>query len=561
MPFWKNNSSARDALAQAAAIGRSQAVIEFKMDGTIITANQNFLDAMGYRLDEIQGRHHQMFVTPELRGSVAYQAFWAALNRGEFQAAEYKRVGKGGREVWIQASYNPILDDAGRPAKVIKFAIDITAKKIRNMEDAGKISAIGRAQAVIEFNLDGTIITANENFLATVGYRLEEIQGKHHQMFVAPAERDSAAYREFWAALGRGEFQSAEYKRFGKGGKEVWILASYNPILDDTGKPFKVVKFASDITEQKLKTANFAGQIEAIGKSQAVIEFGMDGKVLTANQNFLGALGYTLAEIEGKHHSMFMPHDQRDSDGYHAFWAALNRGDFQSGEYERVGKGGRQIWIQASYNPIRDLNGKPYKVVKYASDTTAQVLARMRSEKVRGMMESVAAGAEELNASVREISAAMSKSRETALTAVERVEVADQQAQRLSEAAESMSSIVQLIGDITGQINLLALNATIESARAGEAGRGFAVVAAEVKNLANQAKQATDKIEQEIGNLNGISGDVVGALISIKKAIQEVSEYVTSTAAAVEEQSTVTSEMSNGMQQAAAEAASIGMAA
>ena len=561
MPLWKSNSSARDALAQAAAINRSQAVIEFKMDGTIITANQNFLDAMGYRLDEIQGKHHQLFAPPELRGSEEYKAFWASLNRGEFQAAEYKRVGKGGREVWIQASYNPIMDDAGKPVKVIKFATDITAKKIRNMEDAGKISAIGRAQAVIEFNLDGTIITANENFLATVGYKLEEIQGKHHQMFVAPSERDSAAYREFWAKLGRGEYEAAEYKRFGKGGKEVWILASYNPILDDTGKPFKVVKFASDITADKLKTANFAGQIEAIGKSQAVIEFSMDGHVLTANANFLGALGYSLAEIQGKHHSMFVAPAERDSAAYREFWANLNRGEFQSGEYERVGKGGKQVWIQASYNPIRDLNGKPFKVVKYAADTTAQVTARMRSEKVRGMMESVAAGAEELNASVREISAAMSKSRETALTAVDRVEAADQQAQRLALAAESMSSIVQLIGDITGQINLLALNATIESARAGEAGRGFAVVASEVKNLANQAKQATDKIEQEIGNLNGISGDVVEALNSIKKAIQEVSEYVTSTAAAVEEQSTVTSEMSNGMQQAAAEAASIGMAA
>ena len=561
MPLWKSNSSARDAVAQAAAINRSQAVIEFRMDGTIVAANQNFLDAMGYRLDEIQGKHHQMFAPAELRGSEAYKAFWASLNRGEFQAGEYKRVGKGGREVWIQASYNPIMDNSGKPVKVIKFATDITAKKIRNMEDAGKISAIGRAQAVIEFNLDGTIITANENFLATVGYRLEEIQGKHHQMFVAPAERDSAAYREFWAKLARGELQSGEYKRFGKGGKEVWILASYNPILDDTGKPFKVVKFASDITADKLKTANYAGQIEAIGKSQAVIEFSMDGHVLTANANFLGALGYSLAEIQGKHHSMFVPPDQRDNEAYRAFWASLNRGDFQSGEFERVGKGGKQVWIQASYNPIRDLNGKPFKVVKYASDTTAQVLARMRSERVRGMMESVAAGAEELNASVREISAAMSKSRETAMAAVDRVENADQQAQRLSEAAESMSSIVQLIGDITGQINLLALNATIESARAGEAGRGFAVVASEVKNLANQAKQATDKIEQEIGNLNGISGDVVGALSSIKKAIQEVSEYVTSTAAAVEEQSTVTSEMSNGMQQAAAEAANIGMAA
>jgi methyl-accepting chemotaxis protein len=561
MPLFKSNSAARDALAQAAAISRSQAVIEFRMDGTIIAANKNFLDAIGYRLDEIQGKHHQMFVAPGERDSAGYREFWARLGRGEFQSAEYKRIGKGGREIWIQASYNPILDDAGRPVKVIKFATDITEKKIRNMEDAGKIFAIGRAQAVIEFNLDGTIITANENFLATVGYGLEEIQGKHHQMFVAPGERDSAGYREFWAKLGRGEFQSAEYKRIGKGGKEVWILGSYNPILDDAGKAFKVVKFASDITAEKLKAANYAGQIEAIDKSQAVIEFGMDGHVLTANQNFLGALGYSLAEIQGKHHSLFMPSDQRDGEAYRAFWAALNRGEFQSGEYERVGKGGRQIWIQASYNPIRDLNGKPYKVVKYASDTTAQVIARMRSEKVRDMMESVAAGAEELNASVREISAAMSKSRETALTAVERVGVADQQAQRLSEAAESMSSIVQLIGDITGQINLLALNATIESARAGEAGRGFAVVASEVKNLANQAKQATDKIEQEIGNLNGISGDVVGALTSIKKAIQEVSEYVTSTAAAVEEQSTVTSEMSNGMQQAAAEAASLGVAA
>ncbi|HEY9455189.1 MAG TPA: PAS domain-containing methyl-accepting chemotaxis protein [Bradyrhizobium sp.] len=561
MSLWKSNSAARDALAQSAAINRSQAVIEFRMDGTIITANQNFLDAMGYRLDEIQGKHHQMFAPPDLRGSEAYKAFWASLNRGEFQAGEYKRVGKGGREIWIQASYNPIMDNAGKPVKVIKFATDITEKKIRGMEDAGKISAIGRAQAVIEFNLDGTIITANENFLATVGYRLDEIQGKHHQMFVSPGERDSAAYREFWAKLGRGEYEAAEYKRFGKGGKEVWILASYNPILDEAGKPFKVVKFASDITADKLKTANYAGQIEAIGKSQAVIEFSMDGQVLTANANFLDTLGYSLAEIQDKHHSMFVPSDQQEGEVYRAFWANLNRGEFQSGEYERVGKGGKQVWIQASYNPIRDLNGRPFKVVKYASDTTAQVLARMRSEKVRGMMESVAAGAEELNASVREISAAMSKSRDTALTAVEQVESADQQAQRLSEAAESMRSIVQLIGDITGQINLLALNATIESARAGEAGRGFAVVASEVKNLANQAKQATDKIEQEIGNLNGISGDVVGALGSIKKAIQEVSEYVTSTAAAVEEQSTVTSEMSNGMQQAAAEAASLGVAA
>jgi methyl-accepting chemotaxis protein len=546
-----------DAQAQVAAINRSQAVIEFAMDGTILTANQNFLNALGYRLEEVKGKHHSMFVPIDQRDSADYRAFWAALNRGEYQAAEYKRIAKGGREIWIEASYNPVLDGNNKPIKVVKFAIDITQKKMRNLADAGKISAINRAQAVIEFNLDGTIVTANENFLKTLGYTLGEIQGKHHSMFVEQAEKDSAAYREFWAALNRGQYQAAEYKRLGKGGKEVWILASYNPVLDENGKPFGAVKFATDVTAQKLKNADLGGQIDAIGKSQAVIEFKLDGTIIHANANFLGALGYTLGEITGKHHSIFVDRSERESAAYRDFWAALNRGEFQAGEYKRIGKGGKDIWIQASYNPILDLNGKPFKVVKYASDVTQQVLVRMGNERVRGMMDSVAAGAEELNASVREISEAMVKSRETAMSAVERVASADSQARRLSDAAQAMSGILELIGSITGQINLLALNATIESARAGEAGRGFAVVASEVKSLANQAKQATDKIGAEIESLNGISGDVVTALETIKKSIQDVAEYVTSTAAAVEEQSTVTSEMSSSMQRAADEARSI----
>ena len=328
-------------------------------------------------------------------------------------------------------------------------------------------------------------------------------------------------------------------------------------MLDEKGKPFRVVKFATDVTKEKLATADLAGQIASISKSQAVIEFNMDGTIIGANQNFLRTVGYSLDEIRGRHHSMFVDPSERDGAAYREFWAALNRGEYQAAEYKRIGKGGKEVWIQASYNPILDLNGKPFKVVKYATDTTAQVLVRMGNERVRGMMESVAAGAEELNASVREISEAMTKSRETASTAVGRVEAADAQAKRLNEAAQAMSGIVELIGNITGQINLLALNATIESARAGEAGRGFAVVASEVKNLATQAKQATDKIGQEISNLNGISGDVVSALDSIKQAIQGVSEYVTATAAAVEEQSTVTSEMSSSMQRAAAEAKAI----
>jgi len=553
--FGRKSSGHAEALI--AAIGRSQAVIEFAMDGTVLTANRNFLDVLGYELAEIKGRHHSMFVPADQRDSAEYKAFWAALNRGEFRATEFKRIAKGGREIWIEASYNPVLGDDGKPVQVVKIATDITAKKIRSMTEASKIAAINRAQAVIEFGLDGIIATANENFCRVLGYSLAEITGKHHSLFMPPAERDSAAYREFWAALNRGEYQAGEFKRIGKGGREVWILASYNPLLDDKGKPFGVVKFATDVTADKLKNADLAGQIAAIDKSQAVIEFNIDGTIITANDNFLHTLGYSLAEIKGKHHSMFVEPSERDSAAYREFWAALGRGQYQAAEYKRIGKGGKEVYIQASYNPILDLNGKPFKVVKYATDTTKQVLARLGNERIRGMMESVAAGSEELSTSVREISEAMSRSRDTAMSAVEQVTAADAHAHRLTEAAQSMSGIVELINNITGQINLLALNATIESARAGEAGRGFAVVASEVKNLANQAKQATDKIAQEISSLNGISGDVVGALNTIKQAISNVSEYVTSTAAAVEEQSTVTSEMSNSMQRAAAEAAGI----
>lgn len=239
-------------------------------------------------------------------------------------------------------------------------------------ESNAQIDAISKVQAVISFNLDGTIIDANENFLNTLGYRIEEVQGKHHSMFVEPSAAQSNEYKQFWEALTRGEYQSKSYKRIGKGGKEVWIRASYNPIMDEDGKPYKVVKFATDITESKLERANFSGQMDAIDKSQAVIEFSMDGTVTSANDNFLNAVGYGLSEVKGKHHSMFVPSDISQSNEYKEFWNALRHGDFQSGEFKLIGKDGKEIWIQASYNPIFDLNGVPFKVVKYASDITEQ---------------------------------------------------------------------------------------------------------------------------------------------------------------------------------------------
>ncbi|WP_440877326.1 methyl-accepting chemotaxis protein [Thalassotalea sp. PLHSN55] len=360
--------------AQLAAISKAQAIIEFNMDGTIITANDNFLNAVGYSLKEIQGKHHSLFVDEEFKQSEEYKAFWHSLNQGEFEQKEYKRFGKNGKEIWIQASYNPLFDKQGKPYKVVKFATDITAQKLANANFSGQIEAISKAQAVIEFNMDGTIITANDNFLITTGYTLEEIQGQHHRLFVEAEYEKSAEYQSFWQRLNQGEYESGEYKRLAKGGKEVWIQASYNPILDLNGKPFKVVKFATDITKQKLANANFSGQIEAISKAQAVIEFDMDGTIVFANDNFLKTMGYQLEDIQGKHHSLFVEPELENSIEYKMFWQRLNQGEYESGEYKRLGKDGKEVWIQASYNPILDLNGQPFKVVKYATEVTDQKL-------------------------------------------------------------------------------------------------------------------------------------------------------------------------------------------
>src|SRR5262245_46001333 len=248
-----------DMLGQIAAINKSQAVIQFTLDGKILHANENFLNAVGYSLDEIKGRHHSIFVDPSYRESSEYRAFWDKLSRGEFDAGQYKRFGKGGKEIWIQASYNPVFDKSGKPVKVIKYASDITAQKLRNADFEGQISAIHKSQAVIEFNLDGTIITANENFCNTVGYSLAEIRGQHHRMFCEPSYRESAEYQLLWERLGRGEFDAGQYKRIGKGGAEIWIQASYNPIMDMSGRPMKVVKYASNITELQAIATQIVG--------------------------------------------------------------------------------------------------------------------------------------------------------------------------------------------------------------------------------------------------------------------------------------------------------------
>ena len=367
--------SAADHAAQVAALGQSLATIEFAVDGTILTANENFLSLMGYALDEIKGRNHSMFASPEVKGTSDYRTFWDNLGRGVFQAGEFQRFGQGGREVWIQASYNPIFGEDGKVCKVIKFASDITAQKQTSVEFESTLAAVSRSQASIEFTTDGTVLTANDNFLAVMGYSLDEIVGRHHSIFISPEAKGSPEYRVFWDNLGRGAFQAGEFLRFARGGKEVWLQASYNPIFNDKGKVAKVIKFATDITAEKLRNAEFESKMIAISRAQAVIEFKSSGEIITANENFLGALGYRLDEIVGRHHSMFVEPAFAQTNEYRELWSRLNRGEFVAAEFVRITKSGAPIHIAASYNPIFDSNGNISKVVKFATDVSGRVNA------------------------------------------------------------------------------------------------------------------------------------------------------------------------------------------
>ncbi len=506
------NNDRRQANGMLEAINKVQAIIEFTTDGVILTANENFLKAMGYTLDEIKGQHHAMFVEPAYRQTPEYRAFWENLGRGEYDTGEYKHIGKGGKEVWIQASYNPILDAKGRPIKIVKFATDITQQKLRNADYEAQIAAIGKAQAVIEFSMDGTVLNANPNFLNALGYTLNEIKGQNHSMFIEPAYKQSAEYRMFWEKLGRGEYDAGRYKRIGKGGKEVWIQASYNPIPDLNGKPFKVVKYATDVTEQVRASRALE---QAVAETQEAVE--------AAKTNDLTR----RIPLEGK------------------------TGEIQS--------------LCAGVNGLLDTMSAVIRKIKSAANEVSNASSEISvsTTDLSQRTEEQAASLEETSASMEEMSATVKKNAENAREANQSAgatrEVADRGGEvvakavdamaRIEESSRKISDIIGVIDEIARQTNLLALNAAVEAARAGEAGRGFAVVASEVRSLAQRSSQAAKDIKDLITNSNNQVREGVDLVNKAGTALTEIVDSIKKVAAVISDIASASAEQAAGIEQ------------
>ncbi|WP_336458915.1 PAS domain S-box protein [Frigidibacter sp. MR17.24] len=359
-----------DPGAFATAIDKALCLIWFSPDGIIEDVNDNFLRAAGYGRDGVVGRHHHLLVEEHYARSPDYRAFWHGLKQGRAQKGTFMRLGKSGRPFWLEASYIPLAGPDGRIERIVKLAHDVTVDRLATADHLGRLEAISQSHAIIEFELDGTILDANANFLKATGYALNEIRGRHHSMFVPPKDAAGEAYAHFWEKLCAGDVESGEFYRIGKDGRELWFQASYSPVLDAARRPVKIIKYATDVTERKRRSVDHNGQLTALTRTQAVIEFSLDGTVLTANENFLDLFGYEMSEIQGQHHRMFVAPGDMSGEAYAVFWRKLRQGQFQEAQYRRVAKGGEEVWIQASYNPIFDPYGNPFKVVKFATDIT-----------------------------------------------------------------------------------------------------------------------------------------------------------------------------------------------
>lgn len=536
-----------DLPGYVAAISQSQAIVEFDLDGTILNANALFLSVMGYPLAAIKGKHHSMFCPPDHAASGEYADFWKQLRAGEPQAGEFMRVTAQGPCVWLQATYTPILGPDGKPYKVVKFGSDVTAIKLASLEAQARLEAVSMSSCMFDLGGDGTILDMNDNMEKALGYRRGELIGKPLSEQLFDEDKSDGRFVDEWRQLQRGHAVSHESRRRGNGGREVWFSSTMSPVIGLDGQLSKVIVVGRDITEAKLARLDAEGKLGAIDRAQAVIEFDLDGNVLTANRNFLVAMGYTLREIQGQHHSLFCASDYTQSVDYRDFWLRLNEGEFVSGRFHRVGKYNRDVWIQATYNPILDLNGKVKKVVKYAYDVTKEVMLEKRiSAKAVDMTHSVRSLVDSIKAIADNSGIASSMAMETAMaakTGFDAVQKSIDAIGRIQSSSTRVSEIVRVISEIANQTNLLAFNAAIEAARAGQQGVGFSVVAAEVRKLAERSSGAAQEIARLIDESAlhvqqgaDVSKSAASSFEGIMSAVERTVESASEIAGATEKQ-------------------------